>query len=73
MIMTYLFYLRQNNAFQFIGIKMIMDMVPNHTSHQHEWFIISAQRIEPFTDYYVWVDAKYVNGTRQTPNNWVRN
>ncbi|KAF0752121.1 maltase A3-like isoform X1, partial [Aphis craccivora] len=26
---------------------------------------------EPYTDYYVWVDAKYVNGTRQVPNNWM--
>jgi alpha-glucosidase len=48
-----------------------MDLVPNHTSHEHEWFIKSVQKIEPFTDYYIWADAKYINGTRQPPNNWV--
>ncbi|KAL5239652.1 hypothetical protein ACI65C_007062 [Semiaphis heraclei] len=53
------------------GIKIILDFVPNHTSHEHEWFIKSVQSIEPYTDYYVWVDAKYVNGTRQVPNNWM--
>lgn len=49
-----------------------MDFVPNHTSHEHEWFIKSVQKIEPFTDYYVWADAKYINDTRHPPNNWVR-
>ncbi|CAH1738892.1 unnamed protein product [Aphis gossypii] len=53
------------------GIKIILDIVPNHTSDKHEWFIKSVQREEPYTDYYVWVDAKYVNGTRQVPNNWM--
>ncbi|XP_025422013.1 maltase A3-like [Sipha flava] len=53
------------------GIKLLMDFVPNHTSHKHEWFIKSVQKIEPFTDYYVWANAKYINGTRQPPNNWL--
>lgn len=57
--------------FNFAGIKIILDIVPNHTSDKHEWFIKSVQKEEPYTDYYVWVDAKYVNGTRQVPNNWV--
>lgn len=56
----------------FIGIRFLLDFVPNHTSNQHEWFIKSVQRIEPYTDYYVWKYPKYVNGTRQVPNNWVR-
>lgn len=60
-------------AFRSIGIKIVMDAVPNHTSHKHEWFIKSVQRVEPFTDYYVWADAKYINETRHAPNNWVRN
>jgi glycosidase len=53
------------------GIKLILDIVPNHTSDKHEWFVKSVQSIEPYTDYYIWVDAKYVNGTRQVPNNWL--
>lgn len=48
-----------------------MDYVPNHTSEEHEWFLKSIKRIPPYTDYYVWKDAKYVNGTRMPPNNWV--
>ncbi|XP_001944807.3 maltase A3-like [Acyrthosiphon pisum] len=52
------------------GIKVILDIVPNHTSDEHEWFVKSVQSIEPYTDYYIWADAKYVNGTRQVPNNW---
>lgn len=56
----------------FLGIKVILDFVPNHTSEEHEWFIKSVQKIEPYTDYYVWADAKYENETRQVPNNWVR-
>lgn len=49
-----------------------MDFVPNHSSDEHEWFKKSAQRIEPYTDYYVWKDAKYENGLRLPPNNWVK-
>lgn len=55
-----------------VGIRVLLDFVPNHTSNEHEWFVKSVQKIEPYTDYYVWVDPKYVNGTRQEPNNWVR-
>lgn len=53
----------------------MLDFVPNHTSDEHEWFQKSERREEPFTDYYVWADAK---GTDQAglpipPNNWVGN
>ncbi|XKL60499.1 hypothetical protein PGB90_007556 [Kerria lacca] len=53
------------------GIKVLLDFVPNHTSSQHEWFIKSIKKIPPYTDYYVWKDAKYINGIRHPPNNWL--
>ena len=49
------------------GMKVIMDLVVNHTSTEHEWFKKSRQKIEPYTDYYIWRPAKK-NG--KLPNNW---
>ena len=49
------------------GMKVIMDLVVNHTSTEHEWFKKSRQRIEPYTDYYIWRPAKKNGGL---PNNW---
>ena len=49
------------------GMKIIMDLVVNHTSDAHEWCQKSRQRIEPYTDYYHWRPAKD-NG--KLPNNW---
>ena len=49
------------------GMKVIMDLVVNHTSDQHEWFQKSRRKIEPYTDYYIWRPAK-PNG--KLPNNW---
>ena len=49
------------------GMKVIMDLVVNHTSTEHEWFQKSRERIEPYTDYYIWRPAK-PNG--KLPNNW---
>ena len=48
------------------GMKVIMDLVVNHTSDEHEWFQKSRQRIEPYTDYYIWRPAK----GKSLPNNW---
>lgn len=53
-----------------LGLKIILDFVPNHTSDESEWFQLSVNRTEPYTDYYVWHDGKLVNGQRQPPNNW---
>ena len=50
------------------GMKVIMDLVVNHTSTEHEWFKKSRQRIEPYTDYYIWRPAKNDHG--KIPNNW---
>ena len=48
------------------GMKVIMDLVVNHTSTEHEWFKKSRQRIEPYTDYYIWRPGK----GKKLPNNW---
>ncbi len=49
------------------GMKVIMDLVVNHTSDEHEWFQKSRQRIEPYTDYYIWRPDP---GKDKLPNNW---
>ncbi|XP_069699589.1 maltase 2-like [Periplaneta americana] len=55
-----------------MDIKVILDLVPNHSSDKHEWFIKSTQRVDPYTDYYVWHDGKVNDaGQREPPNNWI--
>jgi glycosidase len=52
------------------GMKVIFDLVMNHTSEQHAWFKESASsRDNPKADWYVWRDGKGKNGTRP-PTNW---
>lgn len=53
-------------------IGIIMDLVLNHTSDKDPWFEESAKsRTNPKADWYVWHDAKMVNGKREPPNNWL--
>ena len=48
-------------------IKIVMDLVVNHTSDEHAWFIESrSSKDNPHRDYYIWKDPK--NG--KEPNNW---
>jgi len=54
-----------------LGLKVILDFVPNHSSHEHEWFRKSVQRIKPYDEYYVWRNARTVNGSTKPPNNWL--
>ncbi|XP_073814044.1 maltase A4 [Musca autumnalis] len=54
-----------------LGVRIILDFVPNHSSDECEWFIKSAARDPEYADYYVWHPGKIVNGTRTVPNNWV--
>ncbi len=52
------------------GLKVIMDLVINHTSDQHDWFKKSCARIEPYTDFYIWRKGKGKDG-KKAPNNWM--
>jgi alpha-glucosidase len=54
-------------------IRILMDMVMNHTSDKHEWFIQSrSSRTNPYRDWYMWHDGKGETATDkgQVPNNW---
>lgn len=54
------------------GLKLILDLVPNHTSDEHEWFQKALQNDPHYADYYVWHKGKLLeNGTRTYPNNWL--
>jgi alpha-glucosidase len=51
------------------GIKIIMDLVTNHTSDQHPWFLESrSSKDNPKRDWYIWHDPK-PDGS--VPNNWI--
>ncbi|XP_015607334.1 alpha-glucosidase isoform X1 [Cephus cinctus] len=55
-----------------LGIKVVLDYVPNHTSTEHEWFKLSEASVDPYTDYYMWHEGILdANGTRRPPNNWL--
>lgn len=48
------------------GIRIIMDLVINHTSDRHEWFEKSRRREPGYEDYYIWRPGR----NRPPPNNW---
>ena len=67
------------------GIRVVVDMVLNHTSNQHKWFVESARsRQNSKADWYIWNDGlptnapgltayqkRYVHDGRVPPNNWI--
>lgn len=56
-----------------LGIKIILDFVPNHTSHYHDWFRLSANYTPGYDEFYVWRDCPLSDDgvTRVYPNNWI--
>ena len=49
------------------GMKLVMDLVVNHTSDEHRWFVESRKSVDnPYRDYYIWRPAK----EGREPNNW---
>lgn len=49
------------------GMKVIMDLVVNHTSDEHEWFQKSKDLSSPYHDYYFWRKGR----GKRPPNNWL--
>lgn len=57
-----------------LGLKVILDFVPNHSSDENEWFKKSEKREKGFEDYYIWHPGKPNPGDNSKPlppNNWV--
>ena len=48
------------------GIRIVLDMVFNHTSTQHAWFRESLNKASPYRQFYIWRDGT----PEQLPNNW---
>ncbi|MBN0545167.1 alpha,alpha-phosphotrehalase, partial [Pseudomonas aeruginosa] len=48
------------------GIRIVLDMVLNHTSTEHEWFRQSLNKESPYRQFYIWRDGE----PDALPNNW---
>ncbi|XP_073813075.1 maltase A1-like [Musca autumnalis] len=56
-----------------VGIKIILDFVPNHSSDENEWFKKSEANDPEYRDFYVWHNGKVnaTTGEREPPSNWL--
>ena len=53
------------------GIRIILDLVLNHTSDEHPWFLEARSSVDnPKRDYYIWQKGKEVEGKLLPPTNW---
>nr|XP_050856116.1 maltase 1-like [Vespula vulgaris] len=52
------------------GLKIILDLVPNHTSDKHEWFQKYLAGEKKYKDYYIWKKGRKDDGVTP-PNNWI--
>ena len=54
-----------------MGLRVFMDLVVNHTSDEHPWFLESRKsHSNPYHDYYIWRHGRVSRGRRLPPNNW---
>lgn len=51
------------------GMRIVMDLVVNHTSNEHEWFKQARDPSSPYHDFYIWRDGKKKD-RKTPPNNW---
>jgi len=52
-----------------LGIKVIIDLILNHTSDEHIWFKESRKSIDnPYRDYYIWQKPRYIDGKKNRTN-----
>jgi glycosidase len=57
-------------------IRVIVEIIPNHTSRKHKWFQESRKggNHNTYKGYYIWDSGRLLkNGTRVPPSNWVSN
>lgn len=54
-----------------LNIKIIFDLVLNHTSSKHQWFLEAIKdKDSKYQDYYIFKDPIVINGQKCPPNNW---
>lgn len=53
-----------------LGLKVVLDLVPNHTSDKHEWFQKCLAGVKKYKNYYIWKKGRKNDGVTP-PNNWI--